>query len=164
MSVTSLISKPIRYKALEHERVEDAPFVGALISACDCRFNCQNCFNQHLKQLPTIERPCGEIITEVLSNSFNKGIILGGLEWTLQKDELLALAIVAKENRLKTMLYTGYTINAKRLVELTDEYRDYFDYVKCGRYREEKKTANHIEHGVILASKNQHIYEKWRDY
>ena len=45
----------IKTKGIVHERVEDAPFMGALISAVDCNLNCKGCFNQHLKSLPNIE-------------------------------------------------------------------------------------------------------------
>lgn len=164
MNETNLTSKVIRYKKLEHERVEDAPFVGALISACGCCFNCKNCFNQHLKQLPTIGSSPEAIIKEVLSNPFNKGIIFGGLEWTLQFDELVDLAKTAKENGLKTMLYTGHTFHSKEMYFVTNKYCEYFDYVKCGRYREDLATANHIEYGVTLASANQHIYKGGKDF
>ena len=89
----------IRYKAIEHERIEDSPFIGATISAIDCNFNCKNCFNQSLKQLPTLEKDALEIINEVRDNIFNKGIILAGLEWTmLQTHEVIELALCAKEN------------------------------------------------------------------
>lgn len=160
MNEINSTQKVIRYKKLEHERVEDAPFVGALISACDCRFNCKNCFNQHLKQLPTMGNSPEAIIKEVLSNPFNKGIIFGGLEWTLQFDELVALAKAAKENGLKTMLYTGRTFNSVEMYQMSK----YFDYIKCGRYREDLATANHIEYGVTLASANQHIYKGGKDF
>jgi pyruvate-formate lyase-activating enzyme len=97
----------IKYKQIEHERVEDAPFIGALICAVDCNINCPDCFNQHLKQYPTIEKSANEIINEVKSNPFNKGIILAGLEWTLQPEEMRELIYLAQENNLKVMLYTG---------------------------------------------------------
>ena len=39
----------INYKTIVNERTEDAPFIGALISAIDCKFNCKKCFNQDIK-------------------------------------------------------------------------------------------------------------------
>lgn len=152
----------IHYKTIEHERCEDAPFVGALISARDCKYNCPNCFNQHLKKLPTQVKSCDEIIAEVKANKFNRGIIFAGLEWTLQLRECIALAKAAKNNGLLTMIYTGnsgYGIFAHTL-----ETIGCFDYIKYGQYVEELKTANHIEYGVILASSNQYIRKKGVDY
>lgn len=148
----------IRYKTIEHERIEDAPFCGALISAVNCKFNCKNCFNQPLKNQPTILKEEAEIINEIKSNPFNKGIIFGGLEWTLQTTELVRLARLAKENNLLTMLYTGLSFISDR------DITQYFDYIKCGQYDETQKIINHIEYGVTLASSNQHIYKKGNDY
>ena len=144
--------------------MEDAPFIGALLSAINCKFNCKNCFNQTIKNLPTLIKEDLEIIEEVKQNLFNKGIIFAGLEWTLQPTELFNLARLAHAYDLKTMLYTGNDF--KYLQEYgTIRYLDnYFDYIKCGRYEENLVTINHIEYGVILASNNQHIYKKGVDY
>ena len=153
----------IRYKTIENERVEDAPFVGALISAIDCNFNCKNCFNQSLKNNVTLENCSENIINEIKSNPFNKGIIFGGLEWTLnQSYELIDLAYCAKQNCLQTMQYTGRNFNDDKIKALLKT--ELFDYIKCGRYEEENKRINHIEYGVVLASGNQHIYKKEIDY
>lgn len=152
----------INYKTIEHERIEDAPFVGALISACDCRFNCKNCFNQLVKKLPTHTNTSDEIIRQIKSNSFNDGIIFAGLEWTLQLRECIELASKAKEAGLQTIIYTGYDFQSEMVSILINA--DCFDYIKCGRYIEELKTANHVEYGVVLASSNQHIFKKGADY
>lgn len=162
MIENNLISKIINYKVIEHERCEDAPFMGALISACDCIFNCSHCFNQHIKELPTLSGSCFEIICEITANPFNKGIIFGGLEWTLQIDECIALAMVAKQQGLHTMIYTGNNFKSETTTKLIAS--GVFDYIKCGTYNEQEKTANHIEYGVVLASSNQHIYKKGVDY
>ena len=161
MIENSLTSKTINYKLIEHERVEDAPFVGALISACDCKFGCKGCFNQRIKNMPTKQDTAENIIKQIKSNPFNKGVIFAGLEWTLQIDECLALARLAKQNGLLTMLYTGSENKLElNLLKLCDG----FDYIKVGRFIEELKTANHIEYGVVLASSNQHILKKGVDY
>lgn len=97
----------IHYKSIVHERTEDAPFVGALISAIDCNYRCRGCFNTPLKRMKTLVSTAKEIIDEVLSNPFNEGIILGGLEWSLQPLEMLELCNVASKSNLKIMIYTG---------------------------------------------------------
>lgn len=162
MKEINLIPKPINYKLIEHERVGDAPFIGALISACDCTFNCSNCFNQHIKKLKTITKSGEEIIAEIQSNVFNQGIIFAGLEWSLQPDECILLATEAKRHELLTMLYTGNvweSLFVKRIIE-----SHVFDYVKCGQYDESLNTVNHVEYGVVLSSSNQHIYKRGVDY
>ena len=139
----------IRYKLIEHERVGDAPFIGALICAVDCEFHCANCFNQGLKQLPTKNRDVSEIIFEVRNNPFNRGIILGGLEWTLQREEAIALVKEAANHGLLSMLYTGSD-------QIDQEFYSHFNYVKIGRY-DPSQHKYHSEYGVTLATENQHI-------
>ena len=156
------LAQKINYKLIQHERCEDAPFVGALIAACDCKFNCPNCFNQHLKNLITVSKNREDIIEEVLANNFNKGIIFAGLEWTLQINECISLATIAKSFGLETMIYTGYEFGQNIVQQLIQS--NMFDYIKCGQYIERLSTINHIEYGVVLASSNQHIYKKGVDY
>ncbi len=98
----------IRHKGIFHERTEDAPFTGALISACGCRIGCKNCFNEHIKAVETRIQSPESILDEVEMNIFNDGIILAGLEWSLQPKELITLTKEAIRRNLKVMIYTGY--------------------------------------------------------
>lgn len=161
MIENSLNLNKINYKLIEHERVGDAPFIGALISACDCKFDCKNCFNQAVKNLPTMNDTAENIINQIKANPFNKGVIFAGLEWTLQLEECFALASLAKQKGLLTMIYTG-SADSRMLGTL--QLSGVFDYIKYGRYREDLNAANHIEYGVVLASSNQHILKKGVDY
>ena len=156
------LNQRIDYKVIEPERVEDAPFMGALISACDCKYNCPNCFNQKVKNLTTISSSIEEILKIVKSNPFHKGIIFAGLEWSLQMNECIALATAAKDMGLQTIVYTG----ADQDSSIVKQYikSNAFDFIKCGSYKEELATANHIEYGVVLASSNQHILKRGVDY
>jgi len=38
------------------------------------------------------------------------------------------------------------------------------DYIKCGAYIPELSCDNNIQHGITLATSNQHIYKKGIDY
>lgn len=151
----------INYKFIEHERLCDAPFIGALISACNCDFNCKNCFNQHIKDMPTHIDSSENIINKIKSNPFNQGVIFSGLEWTLQIDELNEMCAQAKKKDLKTILFTGNQLENIKKLKLNINN---LDFIKCGVFDESLKTINHIEHGVILATSNQHIYAKRIDY
>ena len=137
----------MKIKYIEHERTQDAPFIGALIVASDCNRDCKGCFNQHLKQLPNIDVTVNEIISEVKHNPFNEGVILGGLEWMEQISDMMDLISAAKINNLEVMLQTGHDVypNIPQM------------YVKYGRYRDEFKTHDNIQYGVKLASSNQNI-------
>lgn len=158
MKENSLNQKVINYKYIETERIGDAPFMGVLISACDCQFNCKNCFNQHVKNLPTKQIKLYELIDIVKSNPFHRGIIFAGLEWSLQTEELIDAIELAHQNNLLTMVYTGCDKNSDYVQYLIDNTS--VDYIKYGKYKEKLTTANHIEEGVILASKNQHIWRR----
>jgi len=152
----------IRYTHIEHEREHDAPFMGALISSIDCNFNCKYCFNQELKQYPKLQKDSKDIMMAITNNKFNQGIILGGLEWTLQPYELSELLKTAKAYNLQTMLYTGmdfYIFKAK-----FNKMFDDLDYIKCGRYMKNLKTDTNIQYNIKLASSNQKIYKKGVDY
>lgn len=148
----------VRYKQVTHERVEDAPFVGALISAVGCSINCAGCFNQHLKDGPTIESDVDTLIATVIANPFNEGVILGGLEWTDQPDEMMDVIGCAKEAGLHVMLYTGLTLDELlyRFPEL--KHRTGL-YVKSGAFVEEAADVTNIggKFGVALASRNQQV-------
>ncbi len=98
----------IRYKAIEHERTEDSPFVSALISGISCGNRCKGCHNKELKTQPIIfENEAIDIIKEIVKNPFNQGIVLGGLEWSEQVFEMLELIKIARQYDLSIMIYTG---------------------------------------------------------
>lgn len=145
----------IRHKGIWHERGEDAPFIGAVISAIDCNFNCNNCFNQHVKDNNIELESSEEIIEKIKSNKFNQGIILAGLEWTLQKKEMMELIDCADKNGLKIMLYTG--LDEDKFKELYPGVYNYDIYIKFGEYDERKKCNNYQMYNVKLSSKNQSI-------
>lgn len=149
----------IKTKGIVHERVEDAPFMGALICAVDCKFNCKGCFNQHLKNLPTIEMDSEEILDEVIKNPFNEGIILAGLEWSLQPNELRELVNSAINKELKVIIYSGLNEEEFKL-KFPDLYSLKNIYFKFGRYEEGLKIENNIYYDVKLATSNQKIVKR----
>lgn len=122
----------IRYKSITHERTEDAPFIGALICSTDCKFGCKGCINNSIKRQPTLRLEACEIIQQVLSNPFNKGIILAGLEWSLQPLELVELSKLASESGLQVMIYTGCDLNEfyRRIGEAITKDSKRTDYVE----------------------------------
>lgn len=129
--------------------------MGALISAIDCHNNCLNCFNQHIKNYPTQEIDVEDIIGEVKNNIFNQGIILAGLEWTLQPDEMYELILYGLNNNLNVMLYTG--INEEQFIEKFPNIIDLPILIKFGRYDDLYKSDNYFSCGVKLASTNQYV-------
>lgn len=145
----------ISIKGIWDERVEDAPFVGALISSVNCSYGCKNCFNQHIKDYPTIELDVSQIIERVKSNPFNQGVILAGLEWTEQPEEMTELIEECLKNDLAVMLYTGMS-EAEFIKKFPIVYKQAI-FIKFGRYEEENKTTGYSMFGINLSSTNQTI-------
>lgn len=155
----------VRYKGIKHERCEDAPFVGALISAIDCKFNCEGCFNQYLKELPTQKESAENIIAEVKRNPLNEGIILGGLEWSCQPVELYNLVRTASRNGLKVMIYTGCDetcFDRKIGLSMLGAFINRDFYVKFGNFQPDK-SSHKKAFGVVLATDNQYIVKFTKD-
>ena len=150
----------IKTKGIVHERVEDAPFMGALISAVDCNLNCKGCFNQHIKDLPNIEMDSEDILDKVTNDPFNEGIILAGLEWSLQPKELREMVNSARKRKLKVIVYSGLSEEEFKK-KFTDIYGLKGDmYFKFGKYDEKLKVNNNIQYDVKLATSNQKILKK----
>jgi organic radical activating enzyme len=184
----------IHYKAIngnmvEHERTEDAEFIGALVCASSCTRRCKGCINKDIKKEPTLEIDHKEIIAEVLCNPLDEGIIFGGLEWSESPLELLALADDADKVGLKVMIYTGCTIHEfwykigkavydatpTDFAELTGvQDSEFFEiigklaldqaitktyWIKVGDYQKDFPSPDNIQFGVKLASGNQKIYK-----
>lgn len=97
----------IRYKSIQWECFQDAPFVGTLISGISCGNKCKGCQNKDLKKDPNLESDMQEIIDYIKNETTSKGIIMGGLEWSEQMKELLEFCKLAGENDLQIMIYTG---------------------------------------------------------
>lgn len=147
----------IRYKTIVHERTEDAPFIGALISAVDCHIECQYCFNQDLREMPVLKDSAENIINEVTSNPLNEGIIMGGMEWSEQLPEMFELVKLAASKGLKIMIYTGKPIEEyQSIIRHIQRLNLGVDiYVKTDPFITNSECHKMFE--VTLASKNQQI-------
>ena len=148
----------IRHKGIYRERF-DAPFMGTLISAIACNRNCPGCHDDPIKYNSEIlTEDHEEIIRRVLEDPFSEGIILAGLEWTLQREEMYTLIQTARLYHLQVIVYTHHTESEMR--EMFPElYSDSFIglYMKYGEYDETKLVPNYSSYGVPLASSNQYI-------
>lgn len=151
----SMLNKLVSYKGIIHERVEDAPFMGALIIATSCSNGCRGCFNQHLKDAKTYLRYADEVIKEVKQNPFNDGIILGGLEWSEQPNDAIALISCAAAAGLEVMIYTGLT--EEGFYRRIPRHYLHNCYIKFGKYDEKCLSDSYTSFGVKLASTNQYI-------
>lgn len=155
----------IRHRGIYHTRF-DAPFCGALISSISCDHGCPGCINDSLKYGDDgiVSQPLSDILEEVRSNPFNDGIILGGLEWTLQREEMLAIIQQALASDMNVILYTYHTETSlyclipELYTILPDGNHLYRGlYIKYGEYREDLVSDTHVSYTVPLASTNQYI-------
>lgn len=148
----------IRYKEIIKDRF-DAPFVGTLISAISCPFNCPDCINEYLKDDTFSKIDANEFIKSVKDDPMQEGIILAGLEWTEQPAELSYLIDTALKNDLKVILYTGLPNRTELLKKVPSLvcFTDKGVYVKYGNYQKDKHVDNYVSYGVLLDTSNQYI-------
>lgn len=149
----------IQYKKLIHERMQDAPFIGALVVGCSCNLNCVGCFHEYMKEETNTNDDEEEIIRQIKSNPVNRGIILAGLEWSEQPDELVALVQCARRNNLDIMVYSGYT-ETEFFARVPELSRGTDMFFKFGKYDASKTSDDYYRFGVKLASTNQVIIYK----
>ena len=83
------------------------------------------------------------------------GIILAGLEWSEQHDELQSLVDCAKAHSLQIIIYTG--LNDEKFHRRVPKDKLVGCYVKYGNYDERYASNNYCSFGVKLASTNQYI-------
>ena len=60
---------------------------------------------------------------------------------------------------IKIFLFCG-----EELDEVQDIFKEYCDYIKCGAYIPSLICHDNIQQGIKLATSNQKIYEKGKDY
>jgi len=153
----------MKIKYIQHEVMNDAPFIGSLIVANDCSRNCKGCFNQELRDIPSIEMDIFDILKEVKSNPLNEGVILGGLEWSEQPFDMCLLAVACMMEKIPVIIYTskveGDFLKIKYIQQIFDySIKSNCDlYVKYGCYDESNLCENNIQFGVKLATSNQYI-------
>lgn len=144
----------VKYKGIVEERFEDAPFIGALLLANDCHHNCPGCFNQYLRSQPSKENTAEEIIAKIKENPLHQGIILGGLEWSEQPEDLYAIVSTAKFQGLEVIVYTHHEIDTFERMFPWVQHSGIF--VKFGEYQNDNVADTNFN-GVQLASANQYI-------
>lgn len=144
--------KPLKYigYAIVFQEVYNETTLAFSISGCP--YHCNGCHSQYLWEYE------GDNLIENIERIINKysGYItcvcfMGGDQ---NMGELIEALKICKKIGLKTCIYSGSSDMSK--------FKDaipYLDWLKLGRYEEKLKSINHIEHGVKLATSNQHLYK-----
>jgi anaerobic ribonucleoside-triphosphate reductase activating protein len=86
-------------------------------------------------------------------------MIFGGEPLDQKMIELVDLLDWLSQFNKKIWIFTRYNFDEVPLI-----IKDRCDYLKCGRYEPDKLTNNNTQHGITLATSNQHIYKKGLDY
>lgn len=151
----------IRHKGIYKDRFEDAPWVGTLVSAISCTNNCPGCINDSMKPIKYDTIDLEELIKSISDDIFSEGIILGGLEWSEQPEELCLLIDKSLKYNLKVILYTHYP-DRESLIKRVPSLCCFTNkgvLVKYGMYDSNKRVYDYFDHGVRLATSNQYIDE-----
>ena len=143
--------KPLKYigYAIVFQEVYNETTLAFSISGCP--YHCNGCHSQYLWEYE------GDNLIENMKQIINKydGYItcvcfMGGDQ---NMNELIEALQICSGIGLKTCVYSGSSDISKFKDALP-----YLDWLKLGKYEEGLKANNHIEHGVRLATSNQHMY------
>jgi anaerobic ribonucleoside-triphosphate reductase activating protein len=75
-------------------------------------------------------------------------------------DKLIIFILLIKQKcNVNIYLFTKYD-----LTEVPDIIKKYCDYIKCGRYLREFESDNYKQYNIQLATTNQIIYKKGKDF
>lgn len=135
------------------------------ISGCNGNPHCKNCHNPE-----SWDFNLGEVLTDEMNkvwftkiNEFDSIIdnimIFGGEPNDNNHKELEQLLSSLLDSKKKIWLFTRYEKN-----ELPKFEFDLCDYIKCGSYIPELTCEDNVQYGIKLATSNQYIIKKGKDY
>ena len=149
--------RPLKYLGYSITMQEVPNEISLTISISGCPYKCRGCHSDYLWEYD------GKYILNDIDNLIHKydGMItcvcfMGGDQ---NKEELRTLLNIAKGYNLKTSVYSG-----SNNIHDFDDILYLIDWLKIGRYDESLLTDNNIQYGIKLATSNQHIYKKGKDY
>lgn len=143
--------KPLKYisYAIVFQEVPNEITLAFNISGCP--YHCEGCHSQYLWEYE------GDNLLPInMINIINKYkdyitcvCFMGGDQ---NIEELTEALKTCKNLGYKTCLYSGAS-------EVSIKILKYLDWLKLGKYDKKLESNNHIEHGVKLATTNQHMYK-----
>ncbi|SFU40536.1 anaerobic ribonucleoside-triphosphate reductase activating protein [Clostridium sp. DSM 8431] len=104
------MSKMIRLSGIAYESLVNGPGIRRVFFSQGCRHNCEGCFNQDTHDFDGgEEKDMDELISDVLSNPFLKGVTFSGGDPFERAEEFAYMAEAFKKHNLNVWSYTGYT-------------------------------------------------------
>jgi hypothetical protein len=146
----------MRYKGIIYDNKDHPLGLGTLIIADNCTHDCKCCINRGIITKPSFSHDYRSILTNIFKKTINKYIILGGLEWTEQIEDVYNILELCTDLKSPPILYTHWPEEefAKKFPKLF-QYHGF--YIKFGEYLEKFKSNKYFSHGIPLASTNQYI-------
>ena len=136
------------------------------VSGCSGNPKCKNCHNPELWDFNIGEELTNQYLHKKIINKYDEFkdiidniMVFGGEPLDQPYDHLLDLLYELSQLGSKVWIFTRYDFK-----DVNSEILKYCDYIKCGRYEESLKTEDNTQYGIKLATSNQNIYKKGKDY
>lgn len=126
--------------------------------------HCNNCHNPESWDFDQGEswEVCGDrILTKIrrFSSLIDRVEFYGGEPLDSNLDELRDILESIKKLDKEIWVFTRYPLS-----EIDTRVKNLCDYIKCGRYIEGLKCTDNIQYGITLATSNQNVYKKGKDF
>lgn len=135
------------------------------VSGCNANPHCAGCHNPE-----SWDFEIGEEINDKFLDNLSKKInafeslidnimIFGGEPLDQDLTELEQLLYNLSKYNKPIWIFTRY-----ELKDIPDFVKKYCEYIKCGRYIKDLSVDNNIQYNIKLATSNQNIYKKGKDF
>jgi organic radical activating enzyme len=145
----------VQYRGLVFDNKDHPEGLATLIVAKGCNNFCPGCCNEYLKNTNIYESSPEELLKVISKYTINKCVVLAGLEWTEQTEDLYNLLDIFQKNGYNVILYTHFSEQELKLKH--PHIFDYSIWVKFGDYNIEYNNSNYYSYGIKLATQNQYI-------
>lgn len=134
------------------------------LSGCRMGKHCPGCHNSEAWSFDVGTPWIGHILQinkdlQQFGGCIKRIFILGGEPLDQDPDEFSLFIAGLKEFNKELWLFTRY-----ELEDIPEVTRQQFDYIKTGPYKEELSVDNYICDGIKLATENQKVLKRERDY
>jgi anaerobic ribonucleoside-triphosphate reductase activating protein len=134
-------------------------------SGCGRKPKCKNCCNKEIQSFDAGKEWDESYLSEMknkiirFSPLIDNIMIFGGEPLDQKHDEFIDFLNNISELNKKIWVFTSYELN-----EVPVDILNKIDYIKTGRYIEEMKSSDNDQYGIFLATTNQNIYKKGKDF
>ena len=133
-------------------------------SGCSANPKCEGCHNPEAwsfdcgQNWETYKRKM-DLDLRTFKSVIKRIFILGGEPLDQSHEEFRKFINWISLYGIELWLFTRHDFDS-----ISEDTKNLFDYIKCGRYMPEYSTENNIQYGVKLATSNQNIYKRGVHY